>query len=114
MTGSMRRAIDETNRRRRIQEAHNQAHGITPQTIQKAISESLVHVAEADYVDVTAVADEAAEYLRLEDIPRRIGSLRKEMREAAAALEFERAADIRDEIQRLQEKELALRDASPR
>jgi excinuclease ABC subunit B len=113
MTDSMRRAIDETDRRRRIQEAHNQAHGITPQTIQKAISESLVHVAEADYVDVTAVADEAAEYLRLEDIPRRIGSLRKEMREAAAALEFERAADIRDEIQRLQEMELALRDASP-
>jgi excinuclease ABC subunit B len=112
MTDSMRRAIDETNRRRTVQQAHNEKHGITPQTIQKAIAESLVQVAEADYVDVAGVADEAAEYIRLEDIPRRIGSLRKEMREAAAALEFEHAADLRDEIQRLQEKELALREAA--
>jgi excinuclease ABC subunit B len=113
MTVSMRRAIDETNRRRSVQQAHNEEHGITPQTIQKAIAESLVHVAESDYVDVTAVAEEAGEYIRLEDIPRRIASLRKEMREAAAALEFERAAVLRDEIQHLQERELALREAVP-
>jgi len=109
VTQSMRAAIDETNRRRVVQQAYNAEHGITPQTIQKAISASLVEVAEADYVDVTAVADEAAPYVALADIPKRVAALRKEMREAAAELEFERAAALRDEIQRLQARELELR-----
>ncbi len=112
VTRSMRAAIDETNRRRAVQQAHNRAHGITPQTIQKAIAASLVEVAEADYVDLTAVTEEAGEYIPLAEIPKRIASLRREMREVAAQLEFEQAAELRDEIQRLQERELALREAA--
>ncbi len=112
MTQSMRAAIDETNRRRAVQEAFNAAHGITPQTIQKAISGSLVEMAEADYVDLAAVAEEPEEYVALADIPKRVAALRKEMRAAAAELEFERAAALRDEIRRLQARELALRGGS--
>ncbi len=112
MTQSMRAAIGETDRRRAVQKRYNEEHGITPQTIRKAISESLVEAVEADYVDLPAAVGEAAgEYVPLAEIPRRVAALRREMREAAAALEFERAADLRDEIQRLQDHELALRDA---
>jgi excinuclease ABC subunit B len=111
-TQSMRAAIRETERRRAVQQRYNEEHGITPQTIRKAISESLVEVAEADYVDLASAVGEAAEeYVPLAEIPRRVAALRREMREAAAALEFERAADLRDEIQRLQDHELALREA---
>jgi len=109
ITESMRRAIDETNRRRGIQQAYNTEHGITPQTIQKVIAERWAEVAEADYVDLTGVAEESADYVALKDIPKTIAALQKEMREAAARLEFERAAELRDRIQKLQEQELALR-----
>ena len=109
ITKSMRAAIDETNRRRAIQQAHNLEHGITPQTIQKAIGQAMIQAAEADYVDLSAVGESAADYVPLSDIPKRVAALRKEMREAASALEFERAADLRDEIQRLQVRELDLR-----
>jgi excinuclease ABC subunit B len=113
ITASMRRAIDETNRRRSVQEAFNVEHGITPQTVQKAISASLIEVAEADYVEVPVVGEEAGEYIPLHEIPGRVAALRKEMRQAAADLEFERAAELRDEIQRLQRMELELREAAP-
>ncbi len=109
VTQSMRAAIDETNRRRAVQQAYNEEHGITPQTVQKAIAASLIEVAEADYVDVTAVAEEPEAYVSLAEIPKRVAALRKEMRQAAADLEFERAAELRDEIQRLQARELELR-----
>jgi excinuclease ABC subunit B len=112
VTASMRAAIDETNRRRAVQEEYNKEHGITPQTVQKAISASLIEVAEADYVDLAGVAEAADEYVPLADIPKRVAALRKEMRAAAADLEFERAAELRDEIQRLQARELELRGAS--
>ncbi len=108
ITDSMRAAIDETNRRRQIQSEYNEKHGITPQTIVKAIAESLVP-GESDYVDLPEVAESDAEYIAVEDIPERVAELRKRMRQAAADLEFEQAAELRDEIQRLQERELALR-----
>jgi excinuclease ABC subunit B len=109
VTVSMRRAIDETNRRRGIQLEYNREHGITPQTIKKAIAESW---SEADYVDVsTIVADEAAEYLSVEQFPKQIADLERQMRKAAADLEFEQAAELRDRIQRLRQQELALREA---
>jgi excinuclease ABC subunit B len=109
VTESMRRAIDETNRRRGIQLEFNREHGITPQTIKKAIAESW---AEADYVDVsTIVAEEAAEYVSLEQLPKQIANLERQMRKAAAELEFEQAAELRDRIQRLRQQELALREA---
>jgi excinuclease ABC subunit B len=113
ITRSMRAAIDETDRRREVQKAYNAEHGITPQTIRKAIQDPLVEIAEADYVELDALGTgEAAPGLTLEEIPRRIEALRREMREAARELEFERAATLRDEIQRLQEVELVLREAA--
>jgi excinuclease ABC subunit B len=111
LTQSMQRALGETKRRRTIQAAYNQEHGITPQTIQKAIATPWAEVAEADYVDLPKIAEEAEEYIPIADIPRRIAALQKEMRGAASQLDFERAADLRDKIHRLQEQELALRDA---
>jgi excinuclease ABC subunit B len=109
VTDSMRRAIDETDRRRGVQRVYNLEHDITPQTIQKAIAESLI--SDADYVDVSAVAEAAEDYGRLADIPKQVAGLEREMRAAAAELEFERAAELRDRIQRLRERELQLREA---
>jgi excinuclease ABC subunit B len=109
VTESMQRAITETDRRRTVQAAFNREHGITPQTIQKAIATRWAEVAEADYVDLPAVAEAAEEYVPLAEIPKRVAKLHEEMRAAAARLEFERAAELRDRIQRLQAQELALR-----
>ncbi|GIW05324.1 MAG: UvrABC system protein B [Dehalococcoidia bacterium] len=100
VTGSMQRAIDETYRRRRIQLAYNEQHGITPQGIRKAIR---------DITDrVRAVAEERAEYvtagpaqLAKDDLAKLIRDLEKQMKEAAKALEFERAALLRDHIAEL-------------
>ncbi len=108
VTDSMRAAIDETNRRRQIQKEYNREHGVTPQSIVKAISESLVP-GQSDYVDVGEVAEGEGEYVPLDDIPEKVAELRKAMRKAAADLEFEHAADLRDRIRRLQEHELAMR-----
>jgi excinuclease ABC subunit B len=107
VTESMRRAIDETNRRRRIQLEFNREHGITPQTIRKAIADSW---AEADYVDLPKIAEEPAEYVSLQQLPKQIADLERQMRRAAAELEFEQAAELRDRIQRLRQQELALRE----
>ena len=109
VTDSMRRAIDETNRRRAIQASFNREHDITPQTIQKAIATRWAEIAEADYVEVPIVAEDAEEYTSLKELTKRISALQKEMRDAASRLEFERAAELRDRIQHLQERELALR-----
>jgi excinuclease ABC subunit B len=111
VTESMQRAIGETNRRRAVQAAYNREHGITPQTIQKAIATPWAEVAEADYVDLGGVAEAAEQYVALKDIPKRVAALQKEMRDAAGKLEFERAAELRDRIQKLQAQELALRGA---
>ncbi|MEO8604700.1 MAG: excinuclease ABC subunit UvrB [bacterium] len=111
ITKSMRAALDETDRRRAIQQAYNEEHGITPQTIVKAIGAPLLEAGELDYADVPLVAESQAEYVPLAKIPGRVAALRKDMREAAAALEFEHAAELRDEIQRLQTAELQLRSS---
>jgi excinuclease ABC subunit B len=104
VTDSMRKAIGETNRRRGVQRDYNSEHGITPQTIQKAIAEPLAAVCEADYLTVPLVRETPDELERLEpaELAARIGTLRKEMREAAKQLEFERAAEIRDRIRGLE------------
>ena len=102
VTHSMKLCIDETNRRRKIQKAYNRAHDITPETIQKDITQTF------DFGDDRAdsthdhVAEAVAAYKSLDDIDAVVRSLKKEMNQAAKALEFERAAELRDEIKALQ------------
>jgi len=109
VTESMKKALEETNRRRNIQEAFNRKNGITPETVKKAIPDILTSIYEADYVTVPAVAEEAEEYASIFDLPKRISRLKKEMREAAARLDFEKAAEIRDRIKSLEKVELEYR-----
>jgi excinuclease ABC subunit B len=109
VTESMRRAIGETERRRGLQADYNREHGITPRTVTKAIQESLIEVCEADYVTVPIAAEGEETYRSAEDVARAVAKLRKEMREAAQALEFERAAELRDRLQHLEARELELR-----
>jgi excinuclease ABC subunit B len=106
-TGSMERALAEMGRRREKQEAHNEEHGITPRSVRKAISNVLSAIYEADDAEVEGGESEAA--LDPEAIRERIRRLRAEMKRAAAELMFERAAELRDEILRLEEAELARR-----
>ncbi len=106
ITDSMKKAISETNRRRKVQEAYNKKHHITPQTIKKQISDALHSIYEKDYFTVEAAT--AKEGVRPEEIPAKIEELRKEMRKAAEKMEFEKAAEIRDRIKRLREEEMTL------
>jgi len=109
MTGSMDQAILETNRRRRIQEDYNKVHNITPQTVKKSIRNILSSIYETDYFTVPTAADVKEAYVPARDIPVVIQRLKTEMKEAAQRLEFERAAELRDKIQRLEATELKLR-----
>ncbi len=109
ITDSMRLAMDETNRRRSLQAAFNKKHGITPQTVIKSIGSPLVKIYEADYVDVPLAAEKEANY-GAKDLPRVIQRLKKEMKKAAEALEFERAAELRDRIRAIEEQEIGLRN----
>jgi excinuclease ABC subunit B len=110
LTESMNKAIGETNRRRAVQQEYNRAHGITPQTIRKAIAEPLAAVCEADYLTVPLVRETPEEVERLDpaELAARIGALRKEMRDAAKQLEFELAAEIRDRIRGLETRLLGV------
>ncbi len=106
MTESMDRAVLETNRRRKIQEAYNRVHHITPQTIKKAVRNILASIYESDYFTIPAVSDVEGEYVPVKEIPVVVQKLKKEMKEAASRLEFERAAELRDKIHRLEQMEL--------
>ncbi len=108
-TQSIRRTLDETNRRRRLQAAYNKKHGITPETIQKEITNILTSVYEADYVTVSAVSEPAAEFRSVDDLGNLIQDLESEMKEAVKKLAFERAAELRDQIKELRELDLDLR-----
>ena len=102
VTHSMSLAIDETNRRRKIQQAYNRVHNITPETIQKDITQVFDFSSEQEDSSADRIAETVAAYKSLEDIDSTINSLKKEMARAAKDLEFERAAEIRDEIRALQ------------
>ena len=105
LTDSMRRAIDETTRRRAIQTAYNEANGITPQSIVKPIDMSLIAIAEGDYVTVP-LETEPAEQLTAEQREKLIHDLEESMREAAKKFEFEKAARFRDRIKSLKTLEV--------
>jgi excinuclease ABC subunit B len=99
ITGSMQRAIDETNRRRQIQMEYNRLHGIEPETVRKEIRETVRAYKVAETREPYRLVD--TDRVAFEDLPVVINKLEQEMREAAKALEFERAAILRDEILRL-------------
>src|SRR3954463_3861226 len=107
ITVSMRYALDETARRRTIQEAYNREHGITPASIVKSIDEVLTSVYEADYV--TVAADHDGEVFRTHgELEAHLATLQGQMKAAAANLEFEKAAALRDRIKQLRTRELGL------
>ena len=109
-TASMKAALGETSRRRALQEAYNREHDITPESIRKNIGELLSSVYEHDYVAVPEVEEEpAARYRSLDDIEAEAKALEKQMREAAKALEFERAAELRDRLKKLRAREFGLK-----
>ncbi|MGI9104186.1 MAG: excinuclease ABC subunit UvrB [Terriglobales bacterium] len=105
MTDSMKKAMDETNRRRAIQQAYNQEHGITPESIVRPVDMSLAHIVEADYVDVTEQSEGIPEFKSQEELDAYIAKLEVEMRESAKRFEFEKAARLRDTIRDLRTKE---------
>ncbi len=102
VTRSMQQSIDETNRRRKIQQAYNQKHGITPKTIQKEITQIFNFGNEQEDTGSDHVAQAIAAYKSLDDIDAAVKSLEKQMHQAAKDLEFEKAADLRDQIRALQ------------
>ena len=101
VTKSIRACLDETNRRRKIQERYNEEHGITPESIKKSIHDILASIYESDYVTVPVAPKSTEIELTDEELPVMIRKLKKEMKAAARELEFEKAAVLRDRIKEL-------------
>jgi excinuclease ABC subunit B len=112
ITPSMRKAIDETNRRRALQHTYNEAHGITPESIKKDIPNILGSVYEADYAAIPTLSEPDQEFMPLDRLPRLIRSLKKEMHAAAKRLDFEEAARLRDRIYHFERRELEWRNSA--
>jgi excinuclease ABC subunit B len=108
MTDSLRYAIEETERRRAKQTAWNEANGITPQSVRSHIGEALASVFEQDYVTVAPIKDSGVKEFVGKDLKTAIADMEKRMRAAAADLEFEEAARLRDEVKRLEALDLGL------
>jgi excinuclease ABC subunit B len=108
VTQSMSKAIEETGRRREIQQEYNQQNGITPQTILKPVDDSFLQMTQLDYSQVSLVAEEIEEYSSAEEIRAEMTQLETQMRAAAERFEFEKAAEYRDKIKRLKEFDLQL------
>jgi excinuclease ABC subunit B len=105
VTDSIRRALDETDRRRTVQQAHNEEHGITPTSISRSLDMSLVHILKAEYADLTSEDETLPEFDTQQQLDVYIGKLESDMREAAKKFEFEKAAKLRDTIKELRTKE---------
>jgi len=102
----MRRAIDETDRRREKQVAYNEEHGITPTTVIRSINDSLATITNADYLELAS--EETADVLDFAnqaELDTYITKLETEMRESAKKFEFEKAAKLRDQVKELRTKE---------
>jgi len=108
ITKSMQAAIDETDRRRVIQGAYNKEHGITPETVKSSIKDVVSSIYEADYYTVGKAAEDDAAYIAPHELPKRIKELHKEMNAAAKRLDFERAAELRDEVAKLEKMQVEL------
>ena len=109
ITGSMERALNETNRRRAKQIAYNEEHGITPETVKKNVEDVLAGLYEGD-VDMNRVTATIDKPMHGANLEAHLDGLRDQMRKAAENLEFEEAANIRDEIKRLEAVDLAVAD----
>jgi excinuclease ABC subunit B len=105
ITGSMKKAISETNRRRKLQEAYNKKHGLIPETIKKEIIDILSSIEETDY---PALSTSEVEQVAPDEAMKKIARLKKEMFAAAKKLDFERAAELRDEIKKLEDDVLKM------
>jgi excinuclease ABC subunit B len=105
ITDSMKQAMDETSRRREVQHAYNEEHGITPTSIIRPTDMSLAQILKADYADLTEEADEMPEFKSQAELDIHIGKLESDMREAAKKFEFEKAAKLRDTVKELRTKE---------
>ena len=108
ITGAMKRAMDEMNRRRKKQLAYNKKHGITARSIQKAVPDLLGNLCERDYVTLAKAAETPDVYVSDEDFNKTITKLRKQMKDAAARLEFEQAAQYRDRLLELERRKVEL------
>jgi len=109
ITDSMRSAMDETGRRREIQAVYNEKNSITPQTVKSRIKDVMSSIYESDYYTVSVpAAEDTAEYVPPQELPALLKSLRREMAKAVKKQEFERAAELRDKIRRLEDAELKL------
>jgi len=111
VTGSMQSAMEETSRRRAAQQRYNEENGIIPQSIIKPLDPDLIRIYEGDYYELPEVAEEATHYNSAEELELEIKRLEKEMREAAKAFEFEKAAALRDQVKKL--KSMALEFTAP-
>ena len=109
ITRSMQACIDETQRRRTKQKAYNEEHGITPQSVKKSLRSILEDLSSKDYNDLPKVAEDKAEYLSPDDLKKQIATIKEQMLEAAADLDFERAAELRDQMLSLEKQELRMR-----
>jgi len=105
-TDSIRATLSETNRRREAQERYNQEHGITPKSVVKRIASLRDSIWEADYVTVPTRKDREEAEIPPHELPALLEDLRREMAEAARALEYERAAELRDRIRALEAERL--------
>jgi excinuclease ABC subunit B len=108
VTRSMQTCIDETGRRRQTQLAYNEEHGITPESVKKSLRTILDDIAEKDYLEVPLVAEGEEDYLSPAELKKEMARLKGEMLAAAADLEFEKAAELRDRLLELERRELGL------